>query len=50
MAAVLDGRDAVVMSNEWSSSVGNLDVGGRIVNHQWSKSLAFETGSAACSG
>jgi hypothetical protein len=44
MAAVLDGRDALVMSNEWSSSVGNLDVGGRSVNHQWSKSLAFETG------
>jgi UDP-N-acetyl-alpha-D-muramoyl-L-alanyl-L-glutamate epimerase len=44
MAAVLDGRDALVMSNEWSSSVGNLDVGGRVVNHQWSKSLAFETG------
>ena len=42
MAAVLDGRDALVMSNEWSSSVGNLDVGGRIVNHQWSKSMAFE--------
>jgi UDP-N-acetyl-alpha-D-muramoyl-L-alanyl-L-glutamate epimerase len=44
MAAVVDGRDALVMSNEWSSSVGNLDVGGRVVNHQWSKSLAFETG------
>jgi UDP-N-acetyl-alpha-D-muramoyl-L-alanyl-L-glutamate epimerase len=44
MAAVLDGRDALVMSNEWSSSVGNIDVGGRVVNHQWSKSLAFETG------
>jgi UDP-N-acetyl-alpha-D-muramoyl-L-alanyl-L-glutamate epimerase len=44
LAAVLDGRDALVMSNEWSSSVGNIDVGGRTVNHQWSKSLAFETG------
>jgi hypothetical protein len=43
MAAALDGRDALVMSNEWSSSIGNLDVGGRTVNHQWSKSLAFET-------
>ncbi len=42
MAAVLDGRDALVMSNEWSSSVGNLEVDGRTVNHQWSKSLAFE--------
>jgi hypothetical protein len=44
MAGVLDGHDALVMSNEWSSSVGNLDVGGRVVNHQWSKSMAFETG------
>ena len=44
VAAVLEGRDAVVMSNEWSSSVGNLEVGGRVVNHQWSKSLAFEAG------
>jgi hypothetical protein len=42
MAAVLDGRDALIMSNEWSSSVGNLEVDGRTVNHQWSKSLAFE--------
>ncbi|HEX6423241.1 MAG TPA: hypothetical protein VFZ79_07155 [Acidimicrobiales bacterium] len=47
VAAVLEGRDAVVMSNEWSSSVGNLDVGGRVVNHQWSKSLAFEAGFRA---
>ena len=44
VAAALDGRDALVMSNEWSSSIGNLDAGGRTVNHQWSKSLAFETG------
>jgi hypothetical protein len=43
MAAALDGRDALVMSNEWSSSIGNLVVGDRTVNHQWSKSLAFET-------
>jgi hypothetical protein len=42
MAAALDGRDALVMSNEWSSSIGNVEVGGRTVNHQWSKSLAFE--------
>lgn len=47
MAAVLDGRDALVMSNEWSSSVGNLEVDGRTVNHQWSKSMAFETGFRA---
>ena len=44
LAAVLDGRDAVVMSNEWSASVGTLTPDGRAVNHQYSKSLAFELG------
>jgi hypothetical protein len=43
LAAVLDGRDAVVMSNEWSSSSATLTLGDREVNHQWSKSLAFES-------
>jgi UDP-N-acetyl-alpha-D-muramoyl-L-alanyl-L-glutamate epimerase len=43
LVAVLDGRDQVVMSNEWSASVGNVEVGGRTVNHQYSKSLEFET-------
>lgn len=43
LAAVLDGRDAVVMSNEHSASDATLVVNGRAVNHQWSKSLAFET-------
>ncbi|MHB1928289.1 MAG: endonuclease domain-containing protein, partial [Acidimicrobiales bacterium] len=38
LVAVLHGHDAVVMSNEWSASVGNA--GG--VNHQWSKGWAFE--------
>jgi hypothetical protein len=47
MAAVLDGRDAVVMSNERSSSVGNVEVDGRTINHQWSKSLGFEAGFRA---
>jgi hypothetical protein len=42
MAAALAGRDAVVMSNERSSSVGNVEVAGRVINHQWSKSLDFE--------
>ena len=42
LAAVLDGRDLVVMSNEWSASQANLEHGGRPVNHQWSKSEAFE--------
>jgi UDP-N-acetyl-alpha-D-muramoyl-L-alanyl-L-glutamate epimerase len=44
LAAALDGRDAVVMSNEWSSSAATLTVGVRGVNHQYSKSLAFEAG------
>lgn len=42
LVAMLHGRDAVVMSNEWSASVGNTTAHGRVVNHQWSKSLAFE--------
>ncbi len=42
MAAVLNGRSAVVMSNEWSASVGNLIVEGKTINHQWSKGLGFE--------
>lgn len=41
-AAVLHGADEVVMSNEWSASLGNLVWAGREVNHQWSKSAAFE--------
>jgi UDP-N-acetyl-alpha-D-muramoyl-L-alanyl-L-glutamate epimerase len=44
LAAVVDGHDAVVMSNEWSASSGNLTVDGRMVNHQWSKGMAFELG------
>jgi len=47
LAAVLDGRDAVVMSNEWSASVPTLEHAGRPVNHQYSKSEEFE---AACRG
>jgi hypothetical protein len=42
LVAVLDGRGLVVMSNEWSASKGNLEVDGRVVNHQWSKGDAFE--------
>jgi hypothetical protein len=44
LAALLHGRDAVVMSNESSASSGNVRVGERDVNHQWSKSMAFEAG------
>jgi UDP-N-acetyl-alpha-D-muramoyl-L-alanyl-L-glutamate epimerase len=42
LAAVLDDRDAVVMSNEWSASVPTLEHDGRPVNHQYSKSASFE--------
>jgi hypothetical protein len=42
LAAVLDHRDAVVMSNEWSASVPTLWHQGRPVNHQYSKSADFE--------
>ncbi len=42
LAAVLDDRDAVVMSNEWSASIPTLEVNGSPVNHQYSKSEAFE--------
>ena len=41
-AALIDGRDTVVMSNEWSASSSTLEVDGRSINHQWSKSLDFE--------
>ena len=44
LAAALDGRDAVIMSNEWSASIPTLEVDGVPVNHQYSKSGAFEAG------
>ena len=42
VAAVLERRDAVVLSNEWSASVPTLVVDGSAVNHQWSKGDEFE--------
>ena len=42
LAAALNGRDAVVMSNEWSASIPTLEDHGRAINHQYSKSAAFE--------
>jgi hypothetical protein len=42
LAAVLDGRVSVVMSNEWSASIPTLEYHGKPVNHQYSKSAAFE--------
>jgi hypothetical protein len=48
LAGALEGRDAVVMSNEWSSSVPTLtDDRGCPVNHQYSKSASFEAGFRA---
>jgi hypothetical protein len=43
LVAVLHRRGMVVMSNEWSASSGNLLADGHLVNHQFSKSEAFET-------
>lgn len=44
LAAALQGRDAVVMSNEWSSSAATLVLeDGRRINHQYSKGDEFET-------
>jgi hypothetical protein len=42
VAAVARRHDAVVMSNERSSSSPTLIADGRAINHQWSKSLACE--------
>jgi UDP-N-acetyl-alpha-D-muramoyl-L-alanyl-L-glutamate epimerase len=42
LAAVLEDRDAVVMSNEWSASIPTLEYAGHPVNHQFSKSEQFE--------
>ncbi len=42
VAAVLERRDAVVLSNEWSASVPTVVTDGVAVNHQWSKSEEFE--------
>lgn len=45
VTAALEGLDAVVMSNEWSSSSATLVTDdGRSVNHQYSKSADFENG------
>ncbi len=42
MAAVLEHAESVVMSNEWSASIGTEVAPGRMINHQYSKSLEFE--------
>ena len=40
--AIICGFDAIAMSNEHSASAPNVTAGGVDVNHQWSKSFAFE--------
>ncbi|MBI5156272.1 hypothetical protein HZA45_03305 [Candidatus Peregrinibacteria bacterium] len=40
--AMTEGFEAVVWSNERSASEGNVTVHGKEINHQWSKSMAFE--------
>ncbi len=40
--AILRGDTAVVFSNERSANEGNVEYLGMEINHQWSKSLAFE--------
>jgi UDP-N-acetyl-alpha-D-muramoyl-L-alanyl-L-glutamate epimerase len=42
VAATLERRDAVVLSNEWSASEPTLVADGLAVNHQWSKGDDFE--------
>ncbi|MGW0158630.1 hypothetical protein ACWDUN_04840 [Mycobacterium sp. NPDC003323] len=43
IVAVANGFGPVVLSNERSSNIGNIEWLGRDVNHQWSKSLVYET-------
>lgn len=47
LAALLYSYDRIVLSNERSASEGNTQHDGREVNHQYSKSLAFEEHIAA---
>jgi hypothetical protein len=44
LAACAHSFDSVVMSNERSASSATIATDGRLVNHQWSKSLQFEDG------
>jgi hypothetical protein len=45
--AIMQGFDTIVMSNEHSASAPNLRVGTHDINHQYSKSFAFEEDFAA---
>lgn len=43
IVADANGFGPVVLSNERSSNIGNVSWNGRDINHQWSKSIAYET-------
>ncbi|KZC15794.1 hypothetical protein RHOFW510R12_10470 [Rhodanobacter sp. FW510-R12] len=43
VTAILYGYDSITFANERSASAATLEYEGQQVNHQWSKSLAFET-------
>lgn len=43
LAATMHGYKAVVLANEDSANEGNVTFHGREINHQYSKTLAFET-------
>jgi UDP-N-acetyl-alpha-D-muramoyl-L-alanyl-L-glutamate epimerase len=48
LAALLYGFDQIIFSNEASSNAATLhDANGEAVNHQWSKSIAFESAFSA---
>lgn len=42
VVSILYGYESVVFSNEASANEGNTELFGMEINHQWSKSLAFE--------
>ncbi|HEX7815317.1 UDP-N-acetyl-alpha-D-muramoyl-L-alanyl-L-glutamate epimerase [Dyella sp.] len=42
LAAILYGHDSIAFANERSASAATLEYEGQQVNHQWSKSFAFE--------
>ena len=43
ITAIIHDFDAVILSNERSASIGNVTFKGMEINHQWSKSLEFES-------
>lgn len=41
-ASIIYNYDTILMSNERSANVGNVEFNGNTINHQWSKSFEFE--------